>query len=97
MFRFMAIAMLAMCAAPAFAAELDAGIGVSIGLRGMMSDVVELSGSINYVDLGGDGETSFDANAWFNMSPAFALGINAGFFGDDVTAYGVGVRWFFNN
>lgn len=74
----------------------DDGIGVSIGLRGMMSDVVELSGSINYVDLGGDGETSFDANAWFNMSPAFALGINAGF-GDDVTAYGVGVRWFFNN
>jgi hypothetical protein len=30
------------------------------------------------------------------MSPAFALGINAGF-GDDVTTYGVGVRWYFNN
>lgn len=72
------------------------GIGASIGLRGMMSDVVELSGSIDYVDLGGDGETSFDANAWFNMSPAFALGINAGF-GDDVTTYGVGVRWYFSN
>ncbi len=74
----------------------DDGIGVSIGLRGMMSDVVELSGSINYVDLGGGGETSFGANAWFNMGPAFALGISAGF-GDDVTAYGVGVRWYFNN
>lgn len=51
----------------------DDGIGVSIGLRGMMSDVVELSGSINYVDPVGDGETSFDANAWFNMSPASEL------------------------
>jgi len=74
----------------------DDGIGASVGLRGMMSDVVELSGSINYVDLGGSGETSFDADAWFNLSPAFALGINAGF-GDDVTSYGVGVRWYFNN
>ncbi len=74
----------------------DSGIGASIGLRSMVTDTVELFGSINYADLDDSGdETSFAAGAWFNVTDNLALGVSAGV-GDDTTSYGAGVRLYFS-
>ena len=70
----------------------DDGFGATIGMRGMVSDQVELSGSIGYSDVGdfGDG-TAFGVGLIYNVPDTFGLGINAAF-GDDVTIYGAGLR-----
>ena len=70
------------------------GIGATIGIRGMVTDKVELGGSIGYVDLGdaGDG-TSFGANALYNFTPNFAAGVFLEF-EEDTTGYGAGIRFY---
>ena len=73
------------------------GYGVAIGIRSNVSDAVELEVSVSYVDLGDDNDsTAFDGGFWFNVTDTFALGL--GFGGDDdVTTYGAGMRWYFDN
>lgn len=73
------------------------GFGVDIGVRGMVGDKFELSGSIGYVDLGdaGDG-TSFGGAAYYYFTDAFALGFLVET-DDDVTGYGIGARFYFGN
>lgn len=72
----------------------DDGYGASVGVRAMLGENFELAGSVNYVDLGDSDGTSFDGTARYYVTPAFALGINAGF-GDDVTTYGASMQWYF--
>ena len=78
------------------AADED-GYGATVGIRGLVSDNFELSGSIGYVDLGdaGDG-TAFGAEALYSFTENFALGFNVSV-DDDVTMYGVGARFYFGN
>ena len=70
------------------------GVGAEIGVRGMVSDKVELAGSIAYVDLGdaGDG-TSFGAQVLYNFTQNFAAGLFVDF-EEDATGYGAGVRFY---
>jgi Outer membrane protein beta-barrel domain len=73
----------------------DDGFMLGAGLRGRVSQQFELEGAVNYTDFseGGD-DTSLGAAArWFftNQFSAFAEGE----FGDDVTTYGIGMRWNF--
>lgn len=70
------------------------GIGAQIGVRGMVTDNVEIGGSIGYVDLGdaGDG-TSFGANVQYYFTESFAVGLLLGF-DEDATSYGAGVRFY---
>ena len=75
----------------------DSGIAASIGLRSMVTDKLELFGSINYADLDDSGdETSVGAGMWYSVTDAFALGVSAGV-GDDTNSYGLGARLYFGN
>lgn len=82
---------------PGFGSADDDGFGVSIGVRGMVSEKVELTGSLGYVDLSDSGDsTSFGASGYYNFNDAFALGLVVST-DDDVTAYGLGARFYFGN
>lgn len=77
-----------------FGSADEDGFGAEIGVRGMVTDMMELGGSIGYVDLGdaGDG-TSFGAHLLYNFTPNFAAGLFLDI-EDDVTGYGAGVRFY---
>ena len=70
------------------------GIGFEIGVRGMVTDNIELAGSIAYVDLGdaGDG-TSFGAQMLYEFTENFAAGVFLDF-EEDASSYGAGVRFY---
>ena len=73
----------------------DDGFLLGVGLRGRVSQQFELEGAVNYTDYSDSGDdTSLGAAArWFftDQFSAFAEGE----FGDDVTSYGIGMRWNF--
>ena len=77
-----------------FGSADEDGIGATIGIRGMVTDNVEIGGSIGYVDLGdaGDG-TAFGANVLYNFTENFAAGLFLDI-EEDVTGYGAGVRFY---
>ena len=79
-----------------FGSEDDSGYAVAVGIRSMVSEQLELYGSIGQVDFDdfGDG-TSVAAGLWYTVSGNFALGLGADF-DDDVTSYGIGVRLYFD-
>jgi opacity protein-like surface antigen len=74
------------------ASEDESGYALGAGVRAMITEVFELSGAISYVDLD-DSDTSFSLGAVYNFTPvvAGAAGIS---FSDDVTSYGVGLRFY---
>ncbi len=75
-----------------FISGSEDGYGATIGLRGMLSDSVELTGSVSYVDLGdGADDTTVGAGLLYNFTDNFAVGIFIDA-DDDATAYGGGVR-----
>ena len=78
-----------------FASESDSGLGMRVGVRGMVSDRVELEGSLGYKDFGGNNDgTTFSVGALYEFTPV----VHGGVFFDleeDVTALGVGARIYF--
>jgi len=80
--------------ASGFGSVDESGIGASIGVRGMVSDRVELNGAISYVDLGDGDDTSIGGGLLYNFTDTFAVGANIGF-GEDTTTYGVNARLYF--
>lgn len=73
------------------------GYGVSVGIRGLLTDNVELNGSIAYSDLGdGADGTAFGVGALYSFTENFALGFDVST-DDDVTMYGVGARFYFGS
>ncbi len=81
--------------ASGFGSVDDSGFGAAIGLRSMVTQRLELSGSLNYVDLDDSGDvTSICGAAWYDVSDVVAIGANLGF-GDDTTSYGLGARFYF--
>ena len=82
--------------APGFGSIDESGYGLGIGVRGNVSDLVELYGEIAHVDLGSDSDgTAVSGGVYFNMSDNFALGLGASF-DDDATSYGARVRFYFD-
>lgn len=75
----------------------DNGYGVSVGLRAMASEAVEVSGAVTYIDLGdlNDGDTSFGGGFLYHFTDAFALGLSASW-GDDSSTYAVNGRFSFD-
>jgi hypothetical protein len=75
--------------------EDDEGLGLSAGVRSMITPQFELNGGISYVDIADDDETALYAGAVYSFTDMFAgtLGVS---FGDDATSYGIGVRLYFN-
>ena len=80
--------------ASGFGSEDEDGFGATIGMRGMVSDQVELFGTLSYVDLGDDDGTAIGGGALYSFTDTFALGANVEF-DDDVTIYGVSARLYF--
>lgn len=78
--------------------EDEDGYAATIGLRGMVGERFELNGSLSYVDFGSSGgdTTAFGAGALYNFSDILAAGFSVEI-DDDVTAYGIGVRIYFDN
>lgn len=70
------------------------GIGATIGVRGMVTENIEIGGSISYIDLGdaGDGN-SFGANVLYNFTENFSVGLLLDF-EEDATSYGAGIRFY---
>jgi opacity protein-like surface antigen len=80
---------------PGFGSVDDNGIGLGLGLRFAASESIELNAGINYLDYsdGGD-DTSFGAGLLYNFNDSFSVGV-AGDFGDDVSVYSIGGRFYF--
>jgi opacity protein-like surface antigen len=75
--------------------EDDSGIGLSGGVRAMVTPQLELNGGVSYVDFGNDNnDTALDLGAVYSFTEMFAVTANASF-SDDVTAVGVGLRLYF--
>lgn len=73
----------------------DNGYGVMVGVRGMVSERLELDGNLSYVDLGdGSDGTALGASALYALSDSFSLGLTAGF-DEDTTTYGLVGRVYF--
>ena len=73
----------------------DSGVGFNLFLRYALTDMVELNGGINYLNLDDSGDTTaFSAAALFDITSRFTLGINATF-DDDADAIGVLGRLYF--
>lgn len=71
------------------------GFGVSAGLRFAASEDLEFNASLAYVDLGsGSGETAIGIGFLYDLSDKIAFGLN-GSWGDDVSVYGIGGRFYF--
>jgi hypothetical protein len=82
--------------APGFGSYDDSGYGASIGVRSNVSDVIELYGSISYVDFGDGGDsTGIGGGFWYELSDTFSLGLNLST-DDDVTSFGAAVRVYFS-
>jgi hypothetical protein len=79
-----------------FGSFSDSGVGVSLGVRSMISPKLELVGSVSYADLGGGADgTSIGGGLWYTVGGNLALGV--GFdAGDDITSYGLGLRLYFD-
>jgi len=77
---------------PGFPSIDDDGIGAEIGVRGMVTDSVEIGGSIAYVDFGDGGDnTAFGAHVVYNFTENFGAGLFIDI-DEDVKGYGAGVR-----
>lgn len=80
---------------PGFGDEDEDGFGLGIGMRFAATPEVELSGGINYVDLGDGGDdTSLSVGALYDFTDAFTAGIG-GNFGDDVSSIAATARLYF--
>ena len=73
----------------------DSGFGIGVGIRVAATSLVELLGSVSYVDFddGGD-NTALNAGALFNVTETIAVGVNASF-DDDVNVYRLTGRFYF--
>ena len=73
----------------------DRGFGLSAGFRNMFHPQIEGRAFVNYVDLDESGsETSFEVAGDYFLNDEIALGASLEF-GDDVTTWTLGARWFF--
>ena len=81
--------------ASGFDSESDSGYGMRVGVRGMVSDRVELEGSLGYADFGGNNDGStFGVAALYEFTPAVHGGVSVDI-EEDATALGIGVRIYF--
>lgn len=73
------------------------GFGLAVGVRGLVTDELELAGSIGYSDLGdGVDGTAISVGALYSFSDMFALGLEIEL-DDDLTAFGIGARFYFGD
>jgi hypothetical protein len=75
----------------------DSGYGAGIGLRGMLTPVLEVNGDLQYVDFGDGGDdTGFGAGFLYSFTDQFAAGASGDWSGDFST-YQLNARFRFGN
>ena len=78
-----------------FGAVDDDGLGLSVGIRAMPTDNVEVNAALGYVDLDDAGDNiTVSVGGLYSFNDAFALGLGTEF-DDDVTSYGIFGRFYF--
>ena len=65
-----------------YLSDSNSGYGLQIGVRSMISEKVELNGSINYVDIEDESETGFGVSALYNFTGQFSAGVGYSQSGD---------------
>ncbi|MEE8464358.1 MAG: hypothetical protein V3S53_06190 [Gammaproteobacteria bacterium] len=72
------------------------GFGLDATLRSMVSNEFEVNGGITYIDLGGafDDETSIHFGGVYSFNTSFAV-VGDIEFGDDITTFSIGGRFYF--
>ena len=84
-------------------AEVESGLGsadddgfmIGAGVRGALSDSVELNGGIDYIDFDqGGSETRASAGFLFSLTEALTVGAEASFW-DDINVYQLNLRFDF--
>jgi hypothetical protein len=82
--------------APGFGSVDDNGYGLGLGLRAMLTPMLEVDGGIDYVDYGGDsdGDTAFGAGFLYHFTESVAVGLSGGW-GDDTNTYALNGRFSF--
>lgn len=76
--------------------EDESGYGVALGIRSMLRPNLEVGAHVGYSDLGGGADgTAFGGSIWWTVAGNFALGA-AIELDDDITAFGLGVRLYFD-
>jgi len=89
------VAVEASVSGPVSGSASENGYGATIGVRAMVTEKLELDGTIGYVDLGdGADSTTLGAAAIYNFTDIFSLGVDVGF-EDDAVSYGLGGRFYF--
>lgn len=74
----------------------DDGFGLTVGLRGNLSSLVEVNAGVSYVDLSDSGDdTGFGGGVLFNLTDSFSLGLS-GSWDDDVSVYSASARLYFD-
>ena len=71
------------------------GYGLSAGVRVGANEWIEVYGGLSYIDRDSGSETGLDAGFLLNLGDAFAIGVS-GYWDDDVTAYALNGRLYFN-
>ncbi len=74
--------------------ESDNGYGLQIGIRSMLSEKVELSGSLQYLDIADETETAIGVSALYNFTEQFSAGVGYSK-SDDVDTITVSAVYFF--
>jgi hypothetical protein len=72
----------------------DDGVGLFGGVRAMVTPQLELNGGVGYVDVGDSDDTSLSLGLVYSFTDMFAVSADVSF-GDEVTSYGVGLRFYF--
>ena len=76
-------------------ASKEDAFSVGIGLRGAVSDAVELYGGLDYVDFqDSDSETRSNAGFILSLTETWGVGLKASFW-DNVNIYQLNARWYF--
>ncbi len=79
----------------AFGSADDDGLMIGAGLRGALTDAVELNGGIDYIDFDqGGGETRANAGFLFSLTEQITVGAEASFW-DDINVYTLNLRFDF--
>jgi opacity protein-like surface antigen len=80
-----------------FGSADDSGYGLGLGLRAMVTPVIEVNGDIQYVDFGDGGDdTGFGAGFLYNFTERFAAGLS-GDWSDDFSSYQLNARMHFGD
>lgn len=74
--------------------ESDNGYGLHAGIRSLVSDNIELSGSLSYIDVADESDTGVNVSAMYHFTEQFSAGVGYSK-SDDVDSFSLSAILFF--